>query len=249
MSLLAVLSTLPITTQAFEWWNPFKAPEGVSLEIDAPYIDMHSGPGRGYPVFHVLERGDVLRITKRFTDWYQVRTEKGREGWVKREALDGSLFNDGTVADFSRPKRGDYEGRRLEFGFSGGSFSGSASASTYLGYHLTNNISAELHYTQAFGDFSNTKLYRAAITHQPWPAWRISPFFNLGSGIMQTSPNSSLVLTEDREDSVLTVGGGLFVYASRNFLLRLEFDNHTVLTSREQNDEVDEWKAGFSVFF
>jgi len=50
-------------------------------------------------------------------------------------------------------------------------------------------------------------------------------------------------------DSVLTVGGGFFIYASRNFLLRAEYNSHTVLTSREQNDEVHEWKAGFSVFF
>lgn len=131
----------------------------------------------------------------------------------------------------------------------GGDFSGAESLSYMLSYHLTPNISTELKYTEAFGEFSNSKLYNLNAVHQIWPEWRVSPFFSLGAGILQTYPNSGLVETEDREDSVMTVGGGIFIYVSRNFLLRTEYNSHTVLTSREQNDEVHEWKAGFSVFF
>lgn len=215
----------------------------------APYIELHTGPGRGYPVTQVLERGDTLRVFKRKTDWYKIETRKGFTGWVSREDLSGSKTEDEIIADFSKPTRKEFDKRKWEVGVAGGSFSGADETTIYLGYHLTKNISTELKYTEAFGAFSNIKLGSLNIVHQPWPQWRLSPFFIMGSGTMYTSPNSGLVATEDRQDSVLTVGGGLFLYATRNFMLRTEYNSHTVLTARADNEEVHEWKVGFSVFF
>ncbi len=245
---LATLFFCVVNTPAHAW-NPFAAKEGVTVDVTQPYIEMHTGPGRGYPVFHVVERGEALRVFKRQTDWYKVETDNGLIGWVKRDALTDTRAEDGSYADFSRPGRQAYKDRDWELGVSAGDFSGAEAQTTYLAYHLTPNISAELEFTQAFGEFSTIKLYSANAVHTPWPEWWISPFFTLGSGIMQTSPNSGLVQTEDREDSVVTVGGGFFIYASRNFLIRTEYNSHTVLTNRADNEEVHQWKAGFSVFF
>jgi len=230
-------------------WNPFKEKEGVIITVAAPYVELRTGPGRGYPVVHVAEKNETLRVYKSKTDWYRVETDNGIDGWVKNSELNDSLTEDGDLAVFSVPAKEAYENRKWEFGVAGGEFSDSEALTGYVGYHLTKNISAELKYTQAFGDFSNVKLLTVNAVHQIWPEWRVSPFFTLGSGIIQTSPSAGLVETVDREDSVLTVGGGFFIYASRNFLLRAEYNNHTVLTSRNANEEVNEWKAGFSVFF
>jgi uncharacterized protein YgiM (DUF1202 family) len=230
-------------------WNPFKEKEGVTITVAAPFIELRTGPGRGYPIVHVAEKGEQLRVYKRITDWYRVETSSGIDGWVKNTELNDNLAEDGSLAVFSIPAKEAYINRSWEFGIAGGEFSGSEALTGYVGYHLTQNISAELKYTQAFGDFSNLKLLTVNAVHQIWPEWRVSPFFTIGSGILQTSPSSGLVETVDREDSVLSVGGGFFIYASRNFLLRAEYNNHTALTSRNDNEEVDEWKAGFSVFF
>ncbi len=29
-------------------------------QITEPYIELHTGPGRGYPVFHVIDRGEWI---------------------------------------------------------------------------------------------------------------------------------------------------------------------------------------------
>ncbi len=229
--------------------NPLKAKEGVVVSVTAPFIELRTGPGRGYPITHVAERGENIRVFKRITDWYKVETDKGIIGWVKNDELNDSLTSDGYLAVFSKSAREEYETRKWEVGMSGGEFSGAEALTAYIGYHLTPHVSSEIKYTQAFGDFSNIKLYSVNVVHQAWPEWRISPFFTLGAGIMQTNPNASLVETVDREDSILTVGGGFFIYASRNFLVRTEYNSHTGLTSREENEEVNEWKVGFSVFF
>ena len=85
--------------------------------------------------------------------------------------------------------------------------------------------------------------------HQPFPEWRVSPYFKLGAGIIQTSPFTTLVQTPDRTDEIVNVGVGVKAYISRQFFIRAEYSSHTILTSRNDNDEVEEWKLGFSVFF
>src|SRR5436190_924218 len=50
--------------------------------IADPYIELHTGPGRGFPIFYVAERGQEVEIVKRRTDWFMVRTSRDIEGWV-----------------------------------------------------------------------------------------------------------------------------------------------------------------------
>jgi len=65
--------------------------------VDGPYMEMHTGPGRGYPVFHVVDRDKEVSVIKRRTDWFLVQTERGKEGWVKRADMEWTLTLDGEV--------------------------------------------------------------------------------------------------------------------------------------------------------
>src|SRR5512134_1520058 len=67
--------------------------------IDDPYIELHTGPGRGYPVFFVAERGEHVALLKRRTEWFKVKIERGEEGWVHREQLRTTLNLDGEAFD------------------------------------------------------------------------------------------------------------------------------------------------------
>jgi len=241
-----LLVCLVQNAHAFRLWPKH---EGVYIAVTEPFIEMHTGPGRGYPVFYVIERGERVRLFKAKTDWYKVETEKGKLGWVRREELKDTIADDGSIIDFSPYTRDEILSRPFEIGLLAGDFKGANAVTTYLSYHVTQNIATELKFTEAFGSFSNSKIYSLNLVHQTFPTWRISPFITLGAGVIKISPNSALVQTEERQDSILTAGGGLIIYTSRNMFLRLEYDNHTVLTKRENNEEVEEWKAGFSVLF
>ena len=48
---------------------------------------------------------------------------------------------------------------------------------------------------------------------------------------------------------VALVGGGFRAYVTRRFVLRAEYKSYVVLTSRDENEEVEEWKVGFGFFF
>ena len=50
-----------------------------TVVVAEPYIELRTGPGRGYPVFHVVDRGDEIEVTKRRTDWFKVRTARGKK--------------------------------------------------------------------------------------------------------------------------------------------------------------------------
>ncbi len=229
-------------------WD-FFIDEGVHLVVSDPYVEMRTGPGRGFPIFHVIEKGEKLHLFKKRTDWFKTETANGVVGWVKRDHLTKTLGLGGEEVTFTSPGQQDFIDRRLEFGFLGGDFDGAESLTTYVAYHLTSNISAELKYTQTFSPIANNKLRAFNMVHTPFPSWRISPFVTVGRGKIDISPSSSLVQSEERQNSLYTVGGGAFIYISRRFLGRIEYNKHTLLTQRAANDEIEEWKAGFSVFF
>ena len=65
--------------------GPARADSSHKILIADPFIELHTGPGRGYPVFHVIERGREVTIVKRRTDWFELRTDRGIEGWAPRE--------------------------------------------------------------------------------------------------------------------------------------------------------------------
>ncbi len=36
------------------------ADEYRKVSVADPYLEMHTGPGRGYPIFHVVDRGETV---------------------------------------------------------------------------------------------------------------------------------------------------------------------------------------------
>jgi hypothetical protein len=213
------------------------------------YIEMHTGPGRGYPIFHVADRGELLAVIKRHTDWYKVETEKGVTGWVGAEQMSRTLEPDGSPTIIKRPDRDDYLTRRWETGVQLGDFDGANVISSYVAYQFTPHIATELWGSHLSGDFSDGWMISANVVHQPFPDWRVSPFFTLGTGLIHVQPKATLVQVEDRTDQQAHVGFGVRAHLGERFMMRAEYKSYVVFTSRDENEEVDEWKAGFAVFF
>lgn len=221
----------------------------LMVTVDTAYIDVYTGPGRGYPVFHALERGEQITLLKARTDWIKIATRRDIRGWIRRSAMTDTLGPGGAVPPFEYNNRSDAVAGRLELGAGFGDFGGADSVGLTLGYRFTRNLTLEARYSQQTGQFSDSEILAAGILHQPFPEWRVSPFLGLGAGQITIDPSSALVATEDREDSVLQASLGTYVYLSRRFFMRVQYTNHYLLTSRENNEEVNEWRVGFNVFF
>ena len=77
----------------------------------------------------------------------------------------------------------------------------------------------------------------------------ISPYFGVAAGKIRTFPLSTLIQTENRIDNLFQANLGAYIHISSRFYLRFEGTNNYLLTRRNVNEEVKEWKVGFSVFF
>ena len=223
--------------------------EPLQVTVSDAFINVHNGPGRGYPIFHVIERGEVITLLKSRTEWIKIKTYRDKTGWIHRSDMQYTFGPDGQVPEFADYKQSDYLTDRFELGFAMGDFEGADSLTGTLGYRFTNNLSAELRVGQNTGQFSDSQILAVAVVHQPFPEWRVSPFFSLGSGTIKTLPSATLVEAEDRKDNLLQASVGSYIYLTGRFFMRVEYVNHMILTSRNNNEEVNEWKVGFNIFF
>jgi len=156
---------------------------------------------------------------------------------------------DGRNTAFADADFGDFSRRRWEAGVMIGDFEGANIVTAYSGYMITPNLSAELQLSQAFGNFSDALGASINLLAQPFPEWRAAPFFLLGTGVIYTDPNVTLVNEDDRLEQITNVGVGLRVYLTRRFIFRAEYQNHVILQNIDDNQEINEWKAGFAFFF
>jgi uncharacterized protein YgiM (DUF1202 family) len=243
MTLVALMmpAVLPSAGQAADVYK--------TVSVADPYLEMHTGPGRGYPKFQVVDRGETVQVIKRRTDWFLVRAEDGREGWVDREQMENTLQASGSTIEFEEADQQDFTYARWEIGALSGDFGGANIASLYGGYSLNPNVAIEVWGSQILGNFSNGWMASVNVIHETWPDWRISPFFTLGTGVIRTSPKSTIVQGEDRTDQIAHAGAGVRVYATQRILLRAEYKSYVVFTSRDDNEEPQEWKVGFAFFF
>ena len=236
-------------SQAFTTGLAEAADEYRTVSVADPYLELRTGPGRGYPRFHVVDRGETVEMIVRKTDWFKVRAPNGKEGWVDRDQMELTLQPGGREIKFAQADREDFTDARWEAGVMAGDFGGANVISLYGGYSLNPNVSIEVWGSQILGNFSNGWMGSVNLTHETWPDWRISPFFTMGTGLIHTEPKSTIIQGEDRTDQIAHVGVGFRFYASRRFILRAEYKSYVVFTSRDENEEVEEWKAGFAFFF
>ncbi|WP_445365248.1 outer membrane beta-barrel protein [Microbulbifer sp. ANSA001] len=218
------------------------------VTVGNAFINIYRGPGRGYPIFHVAEYGEKIWLLKRRTDWVKVLASRNKTGWVRVADLQEIYGEEGELVRVPLPDFRDVEAGYFYLGFSYGDFAGANSLGTTLGYQFSSNLATELRATQAVGKFSDSQVYQMAVLHQPFPRWRLSPYFLLGAGLNITSPNATIIATEDRQDTVMLAGIGIKTYLSRRFAVKAEYTNHYLLTSRENNQEIVEWKLGFDVY-
>lgn len=221
----------------------------LEVIVADPFLNMRTGPGSNYPIFHIVERGEKIKVLKRKTDWFKIRNRKGKEGWTHRNELSQTLTLDGKRTTFKDITIEDFKKRGWELGLLSGDFEGAASITLYGSHYFTQTLSTEISATHAIGNFSSSVLANIKLAAHPFPEWRASPFFALGIGIIKTTPNATLVKAIDRTDPMASVTIGANIYLKKKYMLRLEYNNYKVFTSRNNNEEIGEWKAGFAAFF
>jgi uncharacterized protein YgiM (DUF1202 family) len=217
--------------------------------VKTPYLELHTGPGRGYPVFDVVPQGDSVLVLFRRTQWLKVRTRRGVEGWASEDDMLKTVLADGAPLALRIGNRAGFTSHRFEVGAFAGAYGGANYVSAYTSLSFNSQMAVEAAFGQFLGRYSNGVTADIGITHVPMPQWRLSPFLMLGVGILHVEPKATLIQPSDRTEQTAYVGGGIRYYITRSLFLRAEYKTHVVITTQKRNQVEDEWKLGFAVFF
>ena len=219
------------------------------LQVADPYLEMHTGPGRSYPVFHVAAREEWVEIRLRFTDWYKVRTESGKEGWVHRAQLERTLTAAGEQKSFRDMALADYLHRRLELGAAWGEFHSEPMLKIWTSYRMSDTLSVEAAIGQVQGTFSGTDFWHVSVLAEPWSDKRLSPFVGIGVGKFKNIPNESLVGAIVTNANLANVVLGARWYLTDRFVARLDYSFYTAFVADTRSTEYRAITAGLSFFF
>jgi SH3-like domain-containing protein len=225
------------------------APGVERLRIADPYLEIRTGPGRGYPIFHVAGRDEWVEVLLRRTDWFKVRSQKGAEGWVQRAQLEATLTEAGAAKSFRDILVDDYLSRRVDAGASWGRFKSEPMLKVWGGWKLSPPFAVEATIGQVQGAFSGTDFWHVDLQVQPWPDQKWSPHASIGFGRLRNVPNLSLV-DAVRTDANLAHGQiGVRWHLSDRFMLRADYTLYTAYVSDRRSSEFRAITAGLAFFF
>jgi uncharacterized protein YgiM (DUF1202 family) len=247
--LLLVLATLMAPAVCSAHLFSHHARRYAQVFVKTPYLELHTGPGRGYPVFDVVPQGDSVIVLFRRTQWLKVRTRRGVEGWASEDDMLKTVLANGEALPLRIGTRAGFTSHRFEVGAFAGAYGGANLVSAYTSLSFNSQMAVEMALGQFLGRYSNGVTADIGLTHVPMPQWRLSPFFMLGIGVLHIEPKATLVQPSNRTEQTAYVGGGLRYYIGRSFFLRAEYKTHVVITTQNRNQVEDEWKLGFAVFF
>jgi hypothetical protein len=240
LALLLLLQALNVETAVAK--HPL-----VQVVVKLPFLEMHSGPGRGYPVIYVVERDEVVTVLYSRTDWYRVRAAGGQEGWARRDDLARTELTSGEPAPI--PPYPDFAAHRWEAGAGYGVFNHENLVTAWGDFGLTNSLDAEFVVQQAFGTIDNRYITTLGLRHTFIPEFKwISPTAGIGFGyqyVKEREPPAPL--QNSNQLAYISLGARGFI--TRRFMWRADWRKYVVFTNQNQNEEPDEWKVGLSVFF
>ena len=219
------------------------------VKVADPFLEMHTGASVGYPIINVIERDETITVLKRRTSWFLIQDDHQKEGWVHRSQLVKTLTLDDEKVELKDITRENYLDHSWEMSMIGGQFDSLPIVTLSTSYVFTHNISTEVSFAQIIGDFSSRQIIGVNLTQHPFPSWKVSPYFSLGTGIISTDVKSTLSQIKDRTDLLANVSLGMQMYLTRRFILRADLKKHIIFQSRNRNEEITSWQVGFAFFF
>jgi hypothetical protein len=240
----AVLVIVPASPPAHAADTP---PE--RLRVADPYLELHTGPGRGFPVFFVVARDEWIEMELRYTDWFKVRADGGKEGWVHRSQLANTFTEAGAAKTFRDVALDDYLARRLQLGAAWGKFKSEPMLKLWSSYRLSETLHVEGTIGQVQGLFSGTDIWHLNLVSEPLSDLRLSPFFSVGVGKFKNLPNQTLVSALPTNAKLSNASVGLRYYLTERFILRADYTLYTAFVGDTRTGEYRAKTIGLAFFF
>jgi hypothetical protein len=220
-----------------------------AVQVIEPFLEIHTGPGKSYPVFYVGEKGEDVFLLKRRTDWYKVRLRNGQEGWVHLLKIDLTLRASGFQKGWIERIYDKYISKRFMMGWGGGTFGGDPILMLRAAYSFTEVLALEGGVGMATGDLGGTDIFQGGLLITPWKGPWFSLYGAIGGGRVQASPTSLLINASNESFSTAYGGIGFSAPLFRRLFLRGDFRNFSLFINPKRTREVQEYTLGLSFGF
>jgi hypothetical protein len=181
LAALLAASTLPAVAQST---TPPALATGDTerVLVQVPYVELHIGPHRYYPVFFVAKQDEWITVLFSRGDFLRVRTANGQEGWVLREELESSLRAAGIDKNWRDKLMDEYITNRFTLGYGIGRLSTETRFQFWGAYQLDQNWAIEASLNKMLGRFDGTTMWQVDLVATPWPEWTVVPYAAAGVG-------------------------------------------------------------------
>ena len=258
----AVLVLTPVSSYA-------KQGEKLTLSILEPFLDFHTGPGKNYPIFYIAQYGEIVEVQKRRNDWFKVTLEVSGEriktGWIHRNAIGltmrsnsfpemitdnkANISEEDIVLAKDDPLLSTLFHPNLYFGFNYGQRASADVVGVHIGKQITDSFNVELQADEFLGATAQGQTWAGILAFSPFPTWRLSPYTEIGAGSIHSTARGTNSQQNAGSNKFLQSGFGLQLRLSDRYRLRLEYRHLNVLTSNDNNGEIETWHIGFSGYF
>lgn len=220
-----------------------------TLALSEPFVNLHSGPGRGYPVVHVAARGEVVQLLLAHTTWVKLRLSTGIEGWAARDALQGTLQAAGVAPGVVERWSDTHLRDKLGFGAAWGRFQSQPMLKLGARLRLSEAIAVEAAAGQVQGLYSGTDFWQFDVAIEPMSDRPLSPVLAVGVGRFRNIPNASLVEQGTTNANLAHAGLGLRWRFGTRYVLQADWSHYVALLSEQRSREYRALTLGLSFHF
>ncbi|HAW93229.1 MULTISPECIES: hypothetical protein [unclassified Arsukibacterium] len=215
--------------------------------VQKDYVDLRTGPGRGYPVVEVALKDDSLQLLMQRTGWVKVQFRQ-QQLWLAAADLN-YLYPPGAEQSITALWQAEQNQRQWQLGLAAGDFAGTSYYQLSGSYLFSDVVAVELSAGQGSGQQASSQQYLLQLSVSPWPHWQVSPYVALGGGVLLTRPRTVLVQTEERRSPLATMEFGLNYPLTERAQANLRYRRTLVSTDRDINEETNTWLIGLRLAF
>jgi hypothetical protein len=221
------------------------ADRGELVEVTDPYLEVRTGPGRGYPITFVVPRGEWIGVLLRQTDWFKVQTERGKQGWVHRTQLRNTLSAAAAHESLRDIVLEAYLRQRVELGAAWGHIKSEPMVKLWTGYRPHETLLIEAAVGQLQSGFAGTEFWQINLNAEPWSDRTWSPFLAIGAGRFRNLPatgSPSAITTSTALANAKFLDGSLGIRyrLGEHYALRADYTIYTIFIG---NNRISEFRA------
>jgi hypothetical protein len=214
---------------------------------------LRTGPGAGFRVARIAQRGDTFRVIERSTRgfWFRVELADGSLAWIDGNAV----YNH----EIGPPSRGQRMLRKVfapppllgahgEIAVVLGVLHGAGFMAVRPSWLLAEAFGFELDLGGSVGSAGRIFTAGGGALINAFPSWPIVPFFTVGGGAAFAAPNADTFVLESGQSSHLYAGGGLRFGFRQRLIVRVEGRSHMFFDANDLTAQ-EEISCGLSAFF